>query len=171
VKYFAYGSNMYKARLIRRISSAKFLFAACLKGHDLKFNKKSNDGSGKCNIQGTDNPDDVVYGVVFEMDPKDTPALDNAEGQGYSKKYVRVISDEVKDGEIEVFTYQAQPLFINDSLKPYDWYKELVVAGAKEHRLPESYVKMLESVRAMKDPDEGRTDKNRENLKSCNQSL
>ncbi|MFQ5672926.1 MAG: gamma-glutamylcyclotransferase family protein [Nitrospinales bacterium] len=172
MKYFAYGSNMCTARLKKRVPSAKFLVVASLKGHDLKLNKKGKDGSGKCNIQRTNDTGKVVMGVVFEMDPNDKPALDRAEGlgHGYSEKNVKVSSQHEKR-EIEAFTYQAQDSFIDNALKPYDWYKEFVVAGGKEHTFPDSYVKRLERVEAVKDPDKCRAEKNRKILKSCNQDL
>lgn len=45
---------------------------------------------------------------------------------------------------------------IDDSLQPYTWYKALVVAGAREHRLSEDYVSDLERVDAFVDPDRER---------------
>jgi hypothetical protein len=48
-EYFAYGSNMETARLRERMPSAKPLGVAKLSGHELRFHKRSKDGSGKCN--------------------------------------------------------------------------------------------------------------------------
>ena len=44
--------------------------------------------------------------------------------------------------------YEADDWAIDDSLRPYTWYKDFVVDGAKEHDLPEAYIKKLESVLA-----------------------
>lgn len=60
----------------------------------------------------------------------------------------------------KVLTYVATANFIDDQLKPYGWYKEFVLAGAREHGLPSDYIaERIESVEAMDDPDEGRDKK------------
>jgi hypothetical protein len=48
----------------------------------------------------------------------------------------------------------------DSSLKPYTWYKAFVVAGAKEHKLPSDYIKQLEAVEAIQDPDRERDRRN-----------
>jgi hypothetical protein len=62
------------------------------------------------------------------------PALDDAEGlgSGYHEEIVHVLSP--KGGEVVVCTYIADASFIDDSLQPYSWYKNFVLAGAEEHR-------------------------------------
>ncbi len=155
IKYFAYGSNMFFARLRDRVPSAQFPVVVSLKKHVINFNKISNDGSGKCSIHQTDG---IVYGVVFNIPNDEKANLDMVEGlgYGYSEKTIKVVSLS-DEQEIEAITYQA--LRVDNSLKPYDWYKAYVVSGAKEHGLPESYVAMLENIVAIKDPDEGRAEK------------
>jgi hypothetical protein len=42
----------------------------------------------------------------------------------------------------------------DDSLQPYSWYKNFVLAGAEEHRLPAEYVESrIGAVHAIRDPD------------------
>jgi hypothetical protein len=48
MQYFAYGSNMSLRRLRTRVPSAVKLGNATLFGHQLKFHKRSQDGSAKC---------------------------------------------------------------------------------------------------------------------------
>jgi hypothetical protein len=56
--------------------------------------------------------------------------------------------------EITVRTYIADATFIDNSLRPYSWYKDFVLAGAEEHQLPPAYVKSyITAVRAIRDPD------------------
>lgn len=43
---------------------------------------------------------------------------------------------------------------------PYDWYKALVVAGAREHALPPDYVAMLDAQPCMVDTNLERRRKN-----------
>ena len=44
-------------------------------------------------------------------------------------------------GTIPCVTYVATR--INDGLRPYDWYRNLVLAGALEHGLPDAYVDQI----------------------------
>ena len=44
----------------------------------------------------------------------------------------------------------------NLSLRPYHWYKKVVLAGAREHSLPANYVEMVEKVGSFKDSDSAR---------------
>ncbi|MFC1743342.1 gamma-glutamylcyclotransferase family protein [Candidatus Riflebacteria bacterium] len=168
MKYFAYGSNLPLKRLQHpsRAPSARKITNAVLKGYILKFHKISKDGSGKCDIHKTENDSDVVHGVVFEIDESDKRGLNRAEGlgYGYEQKTVRVFAG---DKEIEAITYYATN--IDSSFKPYHWYKNYVVAGAKENGLPADYIKMLESVESIEDPDSERRAK--ETLQKMNKGL
>ncbi len=59
-------------------------------------------------------------------------------------------------GSTPAFTYVASCESIDNDLTPYTWYLRYVVIGAKEHNLPQEYIRKLESVRASLDPDEDR---------------
>ena len=165
MKYFAYGSNMLVQRLRShdRAPSAKFLTIGKLPGHVLKFHKRSKDSSGKCNALETGNPLDEVYGVVFDIDEADKPDLDRAEGRGkgYEEKMVHLNSP---NGSQSTHTYLADADYIDDSLLPYSWYKDLVVAGAKQHSLPPEYIRQLQAVEAQEDPDSERANRERQIL-------
>ena len=168
MKYFAYGSNMCSPLLKDRVPSAEKYAIAALKGHVLKFHKISKkDGSGKCDAFETKSPEDIVYGVLFEISENEKQDLDRIEGlgAGYEEKYVYVnLLDEERG--IRAFTYYATK--IDDSLKPYDWYKDFVVSGAREHNLPKVYIKLLEREESIDDSDKSRVDKNRAFLKQNN---
>ena len=142
--YFAYGSNMLTARLRERVPSAAAIGIGQLVGHALRWDKRSwQDGSGKCDAEATSRNDDVVWGVLFELDPEDKPALDKAEGvgAGYLEKTVNVLTEA---GLVTAVTYCANDK--DATLRPYHWYKALVIAGAREHGLPASYRSGLELV-------------------------
>ena len=146
--YFAYGSNMSITRLKKRVSSAVVKSIGSISGYVLKFNKISKDGSGKGDIEFTGNHDNVAYGVVYEIDDREKGNLDKAEGlgYGYDKKNVTVSTPE---GEIAAQTYYATKT--DDSLKPYTWYMNHVITGAKENKLPGDYITMLEQVETIED--------------------
>ena len=154
--YFAYGSNMSTPRLQARVPSAQPVCVARLHSHQLRFHKHGRDGSAKCDIAPGVHPDDIVYGVVFEILTADKPALDHAEGlgKGYEQKTVMVVNDETET--LNAFAYYAA--HIDATLKPYHWYKEHVLRGALEHQLPNEYLKTLESIGSQPDPDRARHD-------------
>lgn len=156
--YFAYGSNMFTARLARRVPRARPLGPARLRGHVLRFHKQGTDGSGKCNVVATGRREDVVHGVVFDIDERRLPRLHAAEGPGYEFLQTYVETD---DGELEAAIYRARPAWLDDALAPYTWYQRFVVAGAREHGLPDDYVINLENVFARTDPNKWRAFKNR----------
>jgi hypothetical protein len=149
--YFAYGSNMSTPRIVERVPSTTFHSVATLPGYVMKFNKHSVDGSAKCNIENTGKPDDVVHGVVFNLLAEEKPWLDHYEGLGHGYDAID-LTVQVGDGkELEVYAYIGRDL--DESIKPYHWYKEHVLRGAREHRLPEDYIYSIEAVKSMTDPD------------------
>ena len=142
---------MSTPRISRRISSAAVLSTAYLPGHILRFHKKSVDGSAKCDIEHTRTPADIVHGVVFRISRKEKHVLDHYEGlgNGYEDKQVTIYLD---GGEpVAVTTYYAT--HIDASLKPYHWYKEHVLRGAREHALPAGHIRAIEAVESIADPN------------------
>ncbi len=144
--YAAYGSNLHPLRLTRRIASARLVATRFLPDWSLHFHKRSADGSGKCNIlKGGDG----VHFAVFDIGAADKLVLDSVEGvgAGYSNASLNI------PGLGDCATYIAQASHIDDSLAPYDWYRELVLAGARLHRFPGEYLDRIEATPARIDPD------------------
>ena len=131
--------------------SAERLGLFILEQHVLRFHKISRDGSGKCDVFQTDDPDDSVFGALFKIDPGEKPVLDEIEGLGvgYEEKLVNVKND-VGD-VIEAVTYYATR--IDPSLKPYSWYLNHVIVGAKEINVPAHYLKGIQSIESIEDRD------------------
>ena len=157
VFYFAYGSNMSLQRLHQRVSAVRMVSVARLDHHILKFHKKSDDGSGKCDAYYVDNPEENVYGIVFELKISQLHILDRYEGlgEGYEQKSVQVGTPD--SGTLGALTYYATE--IDSSLKPYQWYKEHVLYGANEHNLPKNYINQIENVAAIPDLNASRHEK------------
>jgi gamma-glutamylcyclotransferase len=155
--YFAYGSNMFTPRLTGRTPSAVVLGSASICGYKLTFDKFSIDGSGKCDMEATGNVDDVTWGVLFCINATEITALDKAEGlgHGYRKESIRVCR---ADHEVSAFAYVATKK--NPVLEPYHWYKNLVIAGCREHGLPDAYTAAIERVPSKPDVDKQRLDAN-----------
>lgn len=146
--YFAYGSNMSARRLQQRIP-AEPLGVGTLSGFRLCFSKPSEaDGSTKCDIKETANPDDVVYGVVYRINREDKPTLDEFEGLGYGYD-AHTVTIEFRGKPLEVYTYKA--LNHDPLLKPFAWYKRHVLEGAMENNLPAAYINAIKEVKAVAD--------------------
>lgn len=154
---FAYGSNMSTARIRDRCPSAQGLGVAELRGFELRWHKKGKDGSGKCDILRTDRPGTSVFGVLYEIANGEKANLDKAEGlgSGYDEVEIEVFP---RTDRLRVKAYVATA--IDPTLKPYSWYRAMVIAGAKEHGLPVGYIECLEATVAREDPDRARHDKN-----------
>ena len=96
LRYLAYGSNLYPPRLQLRVPSAQVIAKVGLMGWQLKFHKRGQDISAKCNIIQTGKAGDVVYGVVYEMLESERSDLDKVEGlrRGYSLAQIKFLNWE-----------------------------------------------------------------------------
>ncbi len=148
IQYFAYGSNMHPSRMAERIPAARCRGAACLAGWSVCYHKRGRDGSGKCTVQMT--PGRVVHGVVYELSIVEKRALDAVEGLGYEEDSAHF------DGYGNAYFYVAARDHMDAGLLPFDWYRDIVVAGARHHRLPADYVAMLAAGDSLPDPDQSR---------------
>ncbi len=148
--YFSYGSNMSVKRLNGRASSARVKTVATLHRHDLRFHKKSTDGSAKCDAHETNNPEHAVVGVVFEIAETDKRLLDRKEGLGYGYEQKVVTLTASCGATLRATTYYAT--HIDCDLQPYHWYKHHVLTGANENALPDEYVEKLRIIDSIADP-------------------
>ncbi len=102
----------------------------------LTFDKVSNDGSGKCDIEPTTNLSDRVWGVLFEIDQAEKSALDSAAGlgNGYREESLLVIKSDISHEALSyVATNKAAPI------RPY--------------HCPEPYIEWLRTVESVGDPN------------------
>jgi gamma-glutamylcyclotransferase len=154
IRYFAYGSNMLAARLFTRCASARVVGIARAKGFELSFAKRSRDGSGKAMLAPSNRDGAAVHGVLFDLDTTDLGKLDRLEGvgSGYRRDNEFEVTTEPDGVELVAATYSADPDYVDAALRPYDWYLALVVAGARQHAFPVSYIELLTAVPAIPDP-------------------
>lgn len=153
MKYFAYGSNMSLKRLQHRVPSAMPIGTFSLPEHQLVFHKHGRDDSAKCDAYHTRDQSNIVIGRLYEIDESEKTALDNAEGlgNGYDEKIIRVFNTK---NSFKAVTYYATNL--NNRLKPFTWYKQHVLIGAREANLPEEYIGAIDAVTAVEDYDKTR---------------
>ncbi len=162
IHYLAYGSNLHPSRLASRVPSALVVGVIEMPGWLLAFHKRSVDGSGKCLCYTEQGKHHKMYGVVYEFDARDKANLDALEGnnKGYSAELVQF---PLHGKTYTPYIYKAQSTHIDPTLIPYHWYKSLVLAGARYHKLPPDYVASIEATPSKSDPDARRTQEN-ENL-------
>lgn len=112
----------------------------------MHFHKRSVDESGKCSIltQGSG-----VHVAVYEISVGDKRRLDRIEGVGSG------YTDEIVDvpGFSDCATYKAEGSYVEGGLKPYDWYRELVLLGCRYHGFPDDYMDRIAMFATQTDPD------------------
>ena len=168
--YFAYGSNLLRARLqaAERAPEAMCRGLALLRGHQLRFHKLGADGSGKADAFWTGSPRDELPGRLFEIPREQLEVLDRVEGVGfgYERVSVHVTSPDSRGLSLEAQTYRALSRAIDPDAVPFDWYLELVRAGAAEIGLPAAHQAALGARTFVVDPDDARRARERSVLPS-----
>jgi gamma-glutamylcyclotransferase len=143
VLYFAYGANLDLRRFRRRCAGAKVLGRARLAGYQLAFTRYSTaEKGGVADI--VPEPDAEVWGVLYEIDASCFAALDDYEGapRAYRRETLRVVDDSGAEHEANVYIANRTGHFA-----PSRAYLAQIVGGAREHALPEEYVRAIEETR------------------------
>jgi len=147
--YFSYGSNMSWKRLRARVPSAEKIGTGILDQHLLRFHKSGRDKSAKCDAYHSGDPEHRVVGVLYKIHPDEKPALDEVEGVGSGYEIKDVVISQENGIPVEAFTYYATD--VDADLKPFDWYRQHVLIGAREHNLPDEYVEAIEVIEFVED--------------------
>ena len=153
---FAYGSNLLAERLLARVPQARFVGIGHLLGWRFALNIRSEDGSAKANAVRTDHPEDVLPGALYELDEAGKAVLDRFEDVGGAYR-IEPATAETAAGPREVYLYAGNASHFVEHLPPYDWYLGYILAGARQRGLPAEFIKRLEAVRAIPDPDARRS--------------
>jgi len=129
----------------KRCPSAQSLGIALATGYKIIFTKKSTDESGKATLVETNNKSDIVYGVIFDINDSEREQLNKAEGTndgGYyaEENFSVMYNNKLING---ITTYIAPKYKCEDNLPIYDWYLSLIIAGAKQNNLDNTYIKNI----------------------------
>lgn len=146
--YAAYGSNLLPFRLQQRTPSARLVRTSAIAHYALRFHKRGyRDFSGKCNL--IRQQDKTAFVAIYDIDKREIPLLDRAEGAGagYDRTLMTI------DGFGDCMIYLAASAYIDDSLLPFSWYKALVIAGCERLAFPASYVGSIRTVADLRDAD------------------
>jgi len=148
VFYFAYGSNLLRRRLEARIGPVDGdPRIAVARGFELRFHKRSRDGSGKADAHVLEGGE--VVGALYRVSEEQIAILDNFEN-GYRRRPLTVSNDA---GDLTAWSYFAKTAFVDSALRPFDWYVELILEGARSLGLPGSYLDALLAHPCGADPD------------------
>ncbi len=138
--YFAYGSNLTSARMCARVPSARFVGVARLSGWRLTLDKRGADGSGKANLA----PDAraQVWGAAYRLDANEWSGLD-AHEPGYERREIQILLGK----RVQTAWTYVSGLRTRDPVA-HEWYKRLIVDGARDHGLPEDWIRWLAALPA-----------------------
>jgi cation transport regulator ChaC len=135
--YFAYGSNMSRARLEERTGGVIHRGRALLAGYVHRFDHQGRDGTAKGNIAVA--ADETVHGVLYQLSGAQEKLLAPFEG-GY--KIIMVELQLLTPARTEsAFTYIS--VRSSRGLSPLTSYLEHYLSGMVENDFPEAYVETI----------------------------
>ncbi len=143
--YFAYGSNLWidqketRTGPIRQGSERPRI--ARLADYRLAFNKRGSAGVVYANV--VDSTGAEVFGVVYRCNPESMRQMD-AKEIGYERRLVDVAADDGK--VLKAVTYVAKPESVCCEGRPTKEYRDRILDGARQHGLPEDYIKSIEAL-------------------------
>ena len=146
MRYFAYGSNLSRARIQARLGPVRDLGRAHLPGRVHRFSKRGRDGSGKGNVERAPiGADARVWGVVYELSDAQFDRLTEFE-LGYRVVTLElpgapVLATAATRGPMPVSSFEA--LTPGPELAPTREYLDHYVTGVREHGIPDDYLDAL----------------------------
>jgi gamma-glutamylcyclotransferase (GGCT)/AIG2-like uncharacterized protein YtfP len=143
VLYFAYGANLDLRRFRRRCPGAAVVGRARLPDYRLAFTRYSRaEKGGVADIVA--HPGAEVWGALYQIDESCFRALDEYEGapRAYRREAVVVIDDA--GVERAALAYIANK---TGDFAPSREYLAQIARGARDHGLPDEYVRRIEEVR------------------------
>ena len=142
--YFAYGSNLWIDQMVARIGpirqGAGRPRIARLPNYRLTFNMQGEDGQVFANLMS---PGQGVLGVVYRCSSEALLRMDQYE-KGYERRQVQIV---LENGvELNAVTYIAQTSQTEGVSQPSAEYLQRILRGARQHGLPEAYIKEIQAV-------------------------
>lgn len=145
--YFAYGFNISLEKMSQKCSKPRVLGIARLEGHKIGFYEHSVIWDGAVETLVPDAQSEV-WGVLYQLERYDWDQLDNCEdvrldGTGEYFHYpVKVFDKQNVAHEADVYKKAR----LGETKKPSTEYLNLIIQGAKEQGLPESYIITLQNM-------------------------
>ncbi|HEX6458542.1 MAG TPA: gamma-glutamylcyclotransferase family protein [Thermoleophilaceae bacterium] len=140
--YFAYGSNMASSQLAAWGTEHRALGPAELRDHRLAFLRRSiRWQAGAADIVRARG--ESVWGVLWEL-PFGAAELDRKEaaGDAYRRRAVEVLHAGEAVTAMAYEVIEKEP----EEVPPRPEYLDLMLAGAREHGLPEAWLARLQAI-------------------------
>lgn len=134
--YFAYGSNMHHEEFATICPGSPFVGKGFVSGYKFVYDGHSSTRRGPvANI--VKSKEEVVWGVLYNIDEKCLEALNKKEGhpKSYGRKPFPVTHEDGSPYTAEVYYREGRKIG-----EPPDDYRQIVVQGAKYRRLPKEYI-------------------------------
>ncbi|KAF9423500.1 hypothetical protein HW555_001055 [Spodoptera exigua] len=152
--YFAYGSNLLKRRIKINNPHAEFVGVGRLDNFRLDFVSHYNLWGGSV---ATIVPHirEHVWGAIWKMQYDEMPSLDKQEGvdlQQYVPRQVNVYYPDGKQAKCRTYQHMNFPVDVTtldclpENRRPSITYKQCIIKGAYECKIPKEYIKKLESI-------------------------
>lgn len=157
---FAYGSNMLRGRLEKRVGGIQKVGVAYLPDYRLRANKISDDDSSKANIEPY--AGGRVWGVLWSVPVAEREGLDSAEGYSpvrrnnhYEPHMVTVY--DVNGKPMDAMAYIAcDGRTTEEDFPMYAWYHRFLMLGAEENGLTKEYMDEIDRLPKIDDGDRTR---------------
>lgn len=145
--YFAYGSNMSLAQMQQILGDVRVVGCARLPQHKIGFYGHSVKWDGAVETVVPD-VDSDVWGVLYEVGAYDWDALDNfqdarLDGTGEYFHYPVEVFDEHNVSRTATLYKKAE---LREAKHPSTEYVEVMIAGAREQGVPQSYIDILQKI-------------------------
>ncbi|XP_045495369.1 gamma-glutamylcyclotransferase-like [Colias croceus] len=153
--YFAYGSNIWTFRIHMNNPTAEFVSIGRLDNYRLDFIKYSKFWGGPT-ATPVPTANAHIWGVIWRLHTDNKASLDKQEGVDkniYYSKYSNILTPYIGVLKCLVYEHLVIPLprGDNDEIPIERWpswtYKEVIVLGAEEHKLPEYYINDLKKIK------------------------
>jgi len=144
--HFGYGSNLNMEFLRGYCPGAQFVMKAHLPNYEVQFRFWSERRQGGISTI-IERPGGLVHGVIYDVPEDELLELDVLESvpQGlYRRETFLVLGEDGEWHEADLYRV-AEP---KGPFTPSKSYVELMLAGAKAHRLAPEYVKKIEEIYA-----------------------
>lgn len=141
VWYFAFGANMCSRVLSARHVKPLSREPASLADYRLSFLEKGFPPFEPAFASIEPSAGNTVHGVLLRLEPSAFALIDSTEAPGYQLLDVEVVGQN--SGRVRASAYASgRPV---RGLVPSRRYLDLLCEGAREHGLPEGYVRRLEA--------------------------